>query len=61
MNKLFAVMLLALTVSVPSFGAEHLVTRSAKDASSRELQGREIVGEGNGQGGESDGKVRFLR
>jgi hypothetical protein len=33
MNKLFAVVLLGLTVSVPSFGAAHVVARSAKAAS----------------------------
>jgi hypothetical protein len=30
MRKLMAVLALCLTVSVPSFGAEHVVTRSAK-------------------------------
>ena len=32
MNKLFAVIVLALSVSVPSFGGQHVVTRSAKVA-----------------------------
>lgn len=30
MKKLIAVLALCLAVSVPSFGAEHVVTRSAK-------------------------------
>lgn len=30
MKKLFAVIFLALLATVPSFGAEHVVTRSAK-------------------------------
>ena len=32
MKKLLAVLALALTLSVPSFGAEHFITRSAKVA-----------------------------
>ena len=32
MKKLFALALLALSMTVPSFGAEHVVTRSAKSA-----------------------------
>ena len=32
MKKLLAVLALAVTVSVPSFGAEHIITHSAKVA-----------------------------
>jgi predicted transcriptional regulator len=38
MKKLFAVTFLALIATVPSFGAEHVVTRSAKTAGKESVQ-----------------------
>jgi hypothetical protein len=38
MKKLFAVIFLALFATVPSFGAEHVVTRSAKTAGKESVQ-----------------------
>ena len=59
MNKLFAVMLLALTMSVPSFGAEHLVTRSAKDAAHESYKAAKLSAKETGKAARAMAKFVF--
>lgn len=59
MNKLFAVMFLALTVSVPSFGAAHIVTCSAKAAGHESCRTAKLSAKDTGKAARAMAKFVF--
>jgi hypothetical protein len=58
MNKLFALFVLCLSVSAPSFGAEHLVGRSARFAGKESFKAAKFSAKEAGKSGGA--VVKFL-
>ena len=59
MKKLFALAVLSLCVSVPSFAAEHVVTHSARVAGKDSFKAAKVSAKGTGKAGEKFLKLVF--
>jgi len=59
MKKLFTLVVLSLTISLPSFGAEHVVSHSAKVAGKDSYKAAAFSAKGVGKAGKAIWKFAF--
>jgi len=59
MKKLFALVVLSLSISLPSFGAEHVVSHSAKVAGKDSYKAAAFSAKGVGKAGKAIWKFAF--